>query len=460
MKISKKHKEAAKAASDAGRTAGEARMARTADITASALNVHSREKAGDESFKGLVESIRRNGMIARIVVRPGEDGKYVVVDGHRRFEAAKALGWAEVPVDVVGVEGADALAQTVAANVQRIPNDPHLEAEAIERMSADGMTRQEIAAALGMDAGYVARRQRLTALTEPWRAFAKRVKCTTDLLERVAAHEPTLQLRVAETNGLDEYERDEQSWEGACPWSEFEAAFRSEMRAIADAPFDAAECAKCPNNTACHEYLFDFLADAEGDDARCQDPACFARKANAEVDALIERLRRTNRPAVEVADKWRVPEYWNASEKKNAKHPQAYVFEQSGFRRVLWSVPPPQKEKLALTPEEKAERKAAKRRVVLMSSARGKVRSLLKPDDSGRIAFFDDGGQAAQAYEFIALSRLERDLSKPFLPDALVDDVVRSCQRIPALQEALDADELGAYREMFAAEDARKEGEE
>jgi ParB/RepB/Spo0J family partition protein len=453
--MNRQDKKAATAARETTRTA---KVARIADINAAPLNVHRVEgKDIDGGFKGLVESIRRNGMIARIVVRPGEDGKYVVVDGHRRFEAAKALGWAEVPVDVVGVEGADALAQTVAANVQRIPNDPLLEAEAIERMSADGMTRQEIAAALGMDAGYVARRQRLTALTEPWRAFARRVKCTTDLLERVAAHEPTLQLRVAETSGLDEYEQD---WEGACPWSEFESAFKTEMRSIPDAAFDTTECAKCPSNTANHDYLFDFMIDCNGACARCQDAACFARKTNAEIDALVERLRRTSRPAVEVSDQWRVPEYWNASAKKNPKHPQAYVFEQNGLRRVLWSVPPPQKEKLALTPEEKAERKAAKRRVALMSSARGKVRSLLEPDDSGRIAFFDDGGQAAQAYEFIALSRLERDLSKPFLADGLVDDVVRACQRIPALQEALDADELGAYREMFAAEDARKEGEE
>jgi hypothetical protein len=319
------------------------------------------------------------------------------------------------------------------------------------------MSRAEIAAALGMDEGYIARRQRLTALTEPWRAFAKRVKCTTDLLERVAAHEPTLQIRVAETSGLDEYEQD---WEGACPWSEFESAFKTEMRSIPDAAFDTTECAKCPNNTANHDYLFDFMIDCNGACARCQDAACFARKTNAEIDALVERLRRTSRPAVEVSDQWRVPEYWNASAHKNPKHPQAYVFEQGGFRRVLWSVPPPQKEKLALTPEEKAERKAAKRRNALLASARDKVRKLLKPDDrdGGRIAFFNDGGPAAQAYEFIALSRLQRELATPIIPQSLVDEVVRACQRLPAMQKALDADEMGAYREMFAEAESREAG--
>ena len=453
MKNGKKPKTGAEAGASSGAAAvciGTPQTIKMEELTSSRLNVH--RTRGDEQIKGLAESIRKNGLIQRVVVRPDGDGGYVVVDGHRRVQAARMIGWTQIPVDVIDPDEAGVLARMVAANVQRIPNDPILEAEAIERMAAEGMSRAEIAASIGKDASYVARRARLMSLTKPWRDFARRVPCTTDLLERVAAHEEQLQIRVAADVGLDEYENDLAD-DSRCTWQEFEDTFMRDTMVLENAQFDTTACAKCPNNTACHEYLFDFLEDEDGRVARCQDAACYARKASAEVDALVARLRKTSTPAIEVADKWRIPESWSARTEMDKGHPQAYVFTQDGVRRVLWSVPPPKKANAALTKEEREERKAAKRRNVLMSSARGKVRRLLRPGGDGRIAFFDDGGDAAEAYNFIALSRLERDLSRDYIPDCLVDEVVRVCRRIPAMREALDADELKAYLETFDAED-------
>lgn len=346
------------------------------DLKPARDNVHAAERKGDETFRGLVESVRANGLIHRIVVRPDPDaeGRYVVVDGHRRLEAAKAAGMSEVPCEVRDV-GADAsLALTVAANVQRLENDPVLEAEAICKMLRSGMSAREVAAAIGKGEGYVARRARLVHLADPWRKFAKRIRCTADMLEKVAAHERSLQERVAASAGLDEYEEDGGD---PCGWGEFEDAFRAAMRRLDEAAFDAGVCARCPNNTASHAFLFDWMETEEGNAPRCMDAACYARRHNAAVDAQVEALRRAGTPAKEVDSKWTIPNHWDVAESRDRKHPQAYVYENDGLRHVLWGIRPERpsaKGRDARTAEEREAEKAEKRRAKIVRSARGKMR--------------------------------------------------------------------------------------
>ena len=429
------------------------------DIREAERNVHLREKRGDETFAGLVESIRANGLLHRIVVRPANDGLgYVIVDGHRRFKAAKAAGMADVPVEIRNIAEDAALAVTIAANVQRIDNDPLLEAEAIERMLDGDYSREEIAAAIGKSVAYVARRARLISLARPWREFAKRVPCTTDLLERVAAHETQLQERVAADLGLDEYEYDGDNGD-RCPWGEFEDVFRRAVMKLSDAAFDAKVCANCPSNTACHEYLFDFMADEEGNEARCQDPACYARRNNEAVDAVVESLRRKGTPALEVADKWRIPEYWNVTARRGAKNTQAYIYHDGDLLRIAWSVPPPKRESAqpAMTAEEKAARREERRRNVLVKSARDKIRELLKPDEAtGMIAFFDTK-RGGDVYDRVAARRLERDLHWGYLPDSLIDDFMAEAAHNHDVEAALDADEMEAYALLLDENERREE---
>ena len=52
------------------------------------------------SMDALVEDIRNNGIIQRIIVRPRKTGGYEIISGHRRTEAAKLLGMRTVPVEV------------------------------------------------------------------------------------------------------------------------------------------------------------------------------------------------------------------------------------------------------------------------------------------------------------------------------------------------------------------------
>ena len=48
----------------------------------------------------LAESLREHGLLQPIVVRRVADGGYELIAGHRRLEAARTLGWAEIPAVV------------------------------------------------------------------------------------------------------------------------------------------------------------------------------------------------------------------------------------------------------------------------------------------------------------------------------------------------------------------------
>ena len=408
-------------------------MLDVASIGDAPRNVHARERKTDPAFRGLVESIKAVGIIHRIVVAPDKTAsspRYVVVDGHRRLAAAKAAGMDRVPVEVVDVAGSDAMAITMAANIQRVDNDPILEAEAIEEMLKAGKSRDAIAAAIGKNPAYVARRARLISLAKPWRDLAKRCRCTVDMLEKVAAHEQALQEKVAEEHGLDNIDDGEE-----VDWDEVANAFQSETLDLSTAAFDVSVCENCPNNTACHAYLFDFMNDGdEGEKAYCQDAACFTRRHNATVEAEIERLNADGTPAIRVVDKWRIPNYWDASEKRNKKHGQAYVFADHGLLRMLWGERQQKRDdagKPEITPEEKAAMAEEKRVQKAVNRAKSRVRDLFSSMNSagGRggkvldVVFAgEDGGEALSR---IALARLRRELSYSYIPDMVVEDIVR-----------------------------------
>ena len=114
----------------------------------------------------LAVSIRENGLIQPLVVQkvPGHDG-YQIVAGHRRYGAVLRLGWGTVPCiirrDMLPDE--ELLAMLVE-NGQRAGLDPIEEARALNRLSRQGLTQQEIARKIGRSVAHVSTRLSLLAL--------------------------------------------------------------------------------------------------------------------------------------------------------------------------------------------------------------------------------------------------------------------------------------------------------
>lgn len=174
--------------------------------------------------------------------------------------------------------------------------------------------------------------RRKTCLAPEWLGFEETHDCDSDLLQNVASHESELQSRVAEAYSIESM--DESIKYG---WSDFRDVFAQSLNALEDGGFDTTKCANCRFNTANHQALFPWLDDKS---PKCQNECCYIQKANAVVDALVERLRKAGAPAIEVADRCKVPEHKDASENYDKKHPQAYVYQVGELKKVIWSVKP------------------------------------------------------------------------------------------------------------------------
>ena len=73
----------------------------------------------DEKMEELVESIKANGVLTPVLVRPDDEGTYEMISGHRRLHAAKKAGLLKIPAIVKEMTNDDAVIAMVDANVQR-----------------------------------------------------------------------------------------------------------------------------------------------------------------------------------------------------------------------------------------------------------------------------------------------------------------------------------------------------
>lgn len=92
-----------------------------------------RETFDEDKLASLAESMRAIGLVQPITLRGG-DGQYEIVDGHRRFIAAKGLGWRTITGVVKPGAGVLGEAMKIASNVEREEPNPAEEAVYLERL--------------------------------------------------------------------------------------------------------------------------------------------------------------------------------------------------------------------------------------------------------------------------------------------------------------------------------------
>lgn len=80
---------------------------------------HPFEVRDDEDMQKLVESIKENGVLTNLTVRPRAEGGYEIISGHRRFHAAQLAGLDRIKVQVRDVDDDQAIIDMVDANIQR-----------------------------------------------------------------------------------------------------------------------------------------------------------------------------------------------------------------------------------------------------------------------------------------------------------------------------------------------------
>jgi ParB family chromosome partitioning protein len=109
-----------------------------------------RTRMDEESLKELAVSIKSQGLMQPILVRPADGERYEIIAGERRWRAAKIAGLEEVPVIVREVPDSAALAMALIENIQREDLNPLEEAGGVQRLVAEfKLTHQEAAEAIG-----------------------------------------------------------------------------------------------------------------------------------------------------------------------------------------------------------------------------------------------------------------------------------------------------------------------
>lgn len=80
---------------------------------------HPFKVVDDEKMQDLVESVRENGVITPVLIRPAENNQYEMISGHRRMHAAELAGLSTIPAIVRNMTDDEAVIAMVDANIQR-----------------------------------------------------------------------------------------------------------------------------------------------------------------------------------------------------------------------------------------------------------------------------------------------------------------------------------------------------
>ncbi|PCH65175.1 MAG: chromosome partitioning protein ParB [Gammaproteobacteria bacterium] len=120
-----------------------------------------------ESLEELADSIRAQGLVQPIVVRPVNGGHYEIIAGERRWRACKIAGLDTVAALVRDVSDRSAIAMALIENIQREDLNPMEEANALHRLREEfSMTHQEAAEAVGRSRAAVSNLLRLRNLND------------------------------------------------------------------------------------------------------------------------------------------------------------------------------------------------------------------------------------------------------------------------------------------------------
>ena len=134
-----------------------------------------------ESLEELTKSIKNQGVIQPIVVRPDKtfDGKYEIVAGERRWLASQNAGLHEVPIVVLNIDDVKSLEFAIVENVQRQDLNPIEEANGYTRLIDEFNYNQEkLSEFIGKSRSYIANSLRLLSLPDDVLSMVEQGKLT------------------------------------------------------------------------------------------------------------------------------------------------------------------------------------------------------------------------------------------------------------------------------------------
>lgn len=159
-----------------------------------------RQDMKSDALHELADSIRSQGIIQPIVVRPIATGQYEIIAGERRWRAAQIAGLHDVPVVVRELSDEATVAVALIENIQREDLNAVEEATALARLIEEfTLTHEEVAKLVGKSRATVSNLLRLLALSEE----VKRMLAHGDLemghARALLSLNPLQQIQIAQT---------------------------------------------------------------------------------------------------------------------------------------------------------------------------------------------------------------------------------------------------------------------
>lgn len=173
-----------------------------------------RQDFREDTLQELAASIRVQGIVQPVLVRPLGGDRYELIAGERRWRAAQLAGLRDVPAVIRDVPDQAAIAVSLIENIQREDLNPLEEAAALQRLINEfQLTHQQAAEAVGRSRAAVTNLLRLLELSEDVRQLvmarkldmghARALLPLPPALQREAAHQVLLRgLSVRETEQL------------------------------------------------------------------------------------------------------------------------------------------------------------------------------------------------------------------------------------------------------------------
>lgn len=228
----------------------------------------------------LTESIRSKGILQSVLVRPHptEPGMYELVAGETRYTIANEIELTTIPATIRQIDDADLTEYAMTENVSRFSMTPMDEGDAAKKMLSEGHSKDDICLIMGWKMQRLEGRIQLTHCTDTVRQAMVDENITighAQLLSglREQAQESALKVIIGKQLTVDG----------------FRDLLESLSFKLASAPFDTADCAACPHNSATQATLFD----ASSSGGKCLNKTCFTEKSEAHMQTVKADLAET-----------------------------------------------------------------------------------------------------------------------------------------------------------------------
>ena len=234
-------------------------------------NYNPRKHFDETSLAELAESIRRQGVLQPVGVRPLADtDRFEIVFGERRYRASHMAGLEEIPAIVLNVSDETAQEMAVTENLQRQDVTPIEEANAYQKLIESGRHDvQSLAVQFGKNENYIRTRLKFVSLIPEIALLLEQEELTISVASEICRYSEDIQREVYDKH-LTEDAMSYNSWRGmkaADVAKKIEQQYTTDLSRYS---FDKTVCQSCPHNTN-NMVLF-----CEGGCGNCSNRTCLA----------------------------------------------------------------------------------------------------------------------------------------------------------------------------------------